>query len=180
MNRRLIILFCLLLAVVTLLVFWQIRNNEFINFDDDVYITENRYVKRGFTLEGIIWAFQFNGIGYWQPLTWLAHMLDCQIYGLDPSGHHLTNLILHIVNSIFLFLIFNKITGEIYKSAFLAALFALHPLNVDSVAWAAERKNVLSTFFWMMTLLSYTYYIKAPSSFKYILTFNLLRTHQSV
>jgi Flp pilus assembly protein TadD len=171
LNRRLAIFFCLLVAVVTLLVFWQIRNNEFINFDDDVYITDNRYVKRGFTLEGIIWAFQFNGIGYWQPLTWLSHMLDCQIYGLDPSGHHLTNLILHIVNSIFLFLIFNKITGEIYKSAFLAALFALHPLNVDSVAWAAERKNVLSTFFWMMTLLSYTYYIKAPSSFKYILTF---------
>ena len=155
-----VVLLSVLLCGLIIAVYWPLKNNDFINFDDNLYVTENETVKRGLTAEGIKWAFRFNDKGYWQPLTWLSHMLDCELYGLNPAGHHLTNLMIHLANSLLLFWLLNRTTGCVYKSACVAALFALHPINVESVAWLAERKNVLSTFFWLLTLFTYTYYIR--------------------
>ncbi len=163
---------CLFLAVLTLAVYWPLQNHDFINFDDDIYVTENKYIHKGITTKSVIWAFSFSGSEntYWQPVTWLSHALDCQLYGLEPGKHHLTSLMLHMANSILLFIIFKWMTGAFWRSGLLAALFALHPINVDSVAWVAERKNVLSTFFWMLTMLGYVYYTKKPALYKYLLT----------
>jgi tetratricopeptide (TPR) repeat protein len=163
---------CLFLVIVTLCVYLQVRNYEFV-FDDDLYIAENLHIRNGFTIEAIAWAFNFSDKydSYWHPITWLSHMLDYQLYGLNSGMHHRSNLIFHIANSFLLFLVFKRMTGALWKSAFVAALFALHPLNVESVAWAAERKNVLSTFFWMLTILSYSYYAKQPVFYRYLLTF---------
>jgi len=140
---------CLFLVLLTLAVYWQVRDHEFVSFDDRAYVTKNLYVKAGLTAKSIVWAFSFadKDGAYWQPLTWLSHMLDCHLYGLNSGMHHITSLILHIANSVLLFLIFRRMTGALWQSAFVAALFVLHPLNVDSVAWISERKNVLSTFF---------------------------------
>jgi tetratricopeptide (TPR) repeat protein len=160
---------CFILAAITLLAYWPVQNHEFINFDDDLYITGNHRVKAGLTLDGLIWAFDFNERSYWHPLAWLSHMLDVELFGLNPAGHHLTNLWIHLANSLLLFWIFYRTTGRLYRSAFIAALFAVHPLNVDSVAWVAERKNLLSTFFWMLSLLFYVRYVESPSINRYIL-----------
>jgi tetratricopeptide (TPR) repeat protein len=162
---------CLLLVFTTLVVFWQAVNYDFTNFDDDRYITANQHVKAGLTREGILWAFTVNPdhASFWMPLTWLSFMLDFELYGLNPGGYHLTNLLLHIINTLFLFLIFKRMTGEVWKSAFVAALFALHPLHVESVAWITERKDVLSTLFWMLTLLAYINYAAHPCLRNYIL-----------
>ena len=172
-NRRRDILVCLFLVIMTLAVYWQVGNHEFVNFDDSAYVTENYHVQRGLTLENINWAFSFadKEKTYWHPLTWLSHMLDCQLYGLSPGMHHLTNLVLHIVSTLLLFLVFYRMTGALWRSAFIAALFALHPLNVDSVAWVAERKNLLSTFFWMLTMLAYVRYTERPGLYRYLLVF---------
>ena len=163
-------LVCLFLVLTVLAVYWQVGSHEFVNFDDKDYITENQQVQAGLTLKSIAWAFTSTHAGNWHPLTWLSHMLDCQIYGLNPKGHHFTSVFFHILNSILLFLIFKKMTGVFWKSAFVAALFALHPLQVESVAWAAERKDVLSTFFWMLTMGAYILYVKNPGIKKYLLT----------
>ncbi len=168
-NRHRTLLVCLLLILATLLVYWQVTQHEFIRFDDDEYVTENQQVQAGLTSEGAIWSFSFRDGTYWHPLTWLSHMLDCQLYGLKPRGHHLTNLLFHLANSLLLFLILKRMTGAFWRSAFVAALFALHPLNVESVAWVAERKNVLSTFFWMLTLLTYVHYAECPTLYRYLL-----------
>ena len=170
-NIRLDILVCLFLVIATLAVYWQVQNFEFVNLDDHSYILRNQYVRPGLTFEGINWAFSFPGFDYWHPLTWLSHMLDCHLYGLRPGKHHQISLILHIVNSMLMFMVFKRMTGAVWKSAFVAAMFALHPLNVESVAWLAERKNVLSTFFWMLTMLTYIYYSKRPSFYRYLLIF---------
>ncbi|MDM8551657.1 tetratricopeptide repeat protein [Desulfobacterales bacterium HSG2] len=164
---------CLLLILSVLVVYWQVRHYEFISFDDNVYVAENRYVRAGLTSETISWAFSFENKkgAYWQPLTWLSHALDCHLYELNAGMHHWTSLIIHIANSILLFLVFRRMTGEVRKSAFVAALFALHPLNVDSVAWIAERKNVLSTFFWMLTMLAYVRYTEQPGFSRYMPVF---------
>jgi len=164
------ILICLFLVIATLAVYWQLRNYEFVGFDDDVFIIQNSKVQNGLTLESIRWAFSYDNMTYWHPLTWLSYMLDIQLYGMNPGGHHMTNVLLHIVNAILLFIIFNKMSGELWKSAAVAALFALHPLNVESVAWVVERKNVLSTLFWMLTLLTYNYYAERPKIYRYVLT----------
>jgi len=161
---------CLILVIVTLAVYWQVGNHEFVNYDDNEYVTENRHVQSGLTPDSIAWAFTSTHAANWHPLTWLSHMLDCQIYGLNPGGHHLTNVILHILNSILLFLIFRRMTGALWKSAFIAALFALHPLHVESVAWVAERKDVLSTFFWMLTMGAYVLYTERPGIKIYLIT----------
>jgi hypothetical protein len=145
------LLICLCLIVATLAVFWPVRNAEFIGLDDDEYVTENPQVKAGLTLENVIWAFTATNASNWHPLTWLSHMVDVEFYGLGPGGHHLTNLLFHLINTLLLFLVFNKMTGGLWKSGFVAALFALHPLHVESVAWVAERKDVLSTFLGMLT-----------------------------
>ena len=160
---------CLFLVVTTIAVYWQVGNHEFINLDDTQYITKNRYVQKGLDSESITWAFSITDISYWHPLTWLSLMLDHEFYGTNPRGYHLTNVALHTLNALLLFLILKWMTGSLWRSAFVAALFALHPLNVESVAWAVERKNVLSTFFWMLTLLAYSHYSLRPSLPRYLL-----------
>jgi tetratricopeptide (TPR) repeat protein len=162
-KKQLGALICLALAVITTVLYLSITHHDFVNFDDDDYITNNSHVQAGLTRAGVIWAFQTGTAANWHPLTWLSHMLDCQLYGLNPGGHHSTNLIFHVVNTLLLFLWLNQLTGALWRSAFVAALFAWHPLHVESVAWAAERKDVLSTFFWMLTMLAYTRYAQKRS-----------------
>jgi tetratricopeptide (TPR) repeat protein len=159
-KNQLAALICLALAVITTALYLPITHHDFVNFDDDDYITNNSHVQAGLTWTGLIWAFQTGAAANWHPLTWLSHMLDCQLYGLNPGGHHSTNLIFHVVNTLLLFLWLRQLTGALWRSAIVAALFAWHPLHVESVAWAAERKDVLSTFFWMLTLLAYTRYAR--------------------
>ena len=159
----------LFLIGATLAVFWPLKNHEFINLDDDEYVTENPHVQAGLTLKGLSWAFTTTQASNWHPLTWLSHMLDCQLYGLKPAGHHLTSLLFHIANTLLLFLVLRRMTGAIWGSSFVAALFALHPLHVESVAWVAERKDVLSTFFWMLTMWTYIRYAERPRLNRYLL-----------
>jgi protein O-mannosyl-transferase len=154
-ENQLFAIICLALGMMTLAVYWPLTSHPFINFDDDDYIVGNSHVTSGLAWENVIWAFQTGAAGNWHPLTWISHMMDCNLYGLNPGGHHLTNLLLHIANALLLFLLLKQMTGAMWRSAFVAALFAWHPLHVESVAWAAERKDVLSAFFWMLTLLAY-------------------------
>jgi tetratricopeptide (TPR) repeat protein len=146
---------CVVLAAITLLVYAPMLRHGFVNYDDPDYITGNAHVTGGLTWANIAWAFQSGHAANWHPLTWISHMMDCQLFGLNPAGHHLTNLLFHIANTLLLFLLLEKLTGAIWRSFFVAALFAWHPLHVESVAWASERKDVLSAFFWMLTLLAY-------------------------
>ena len=157
-KNQLTAFICLALALVTTALYWPMTHHDFVKFDDDDYITNNSHVQAGLTWAGVIWAFQTGAAANWHPLTWLSHMLDCQLYGLYPGGHHSTNLIFHIANTLLLFLWLRQLTGALWRSALVAALFAWHPLHVESVAWAAERKDVLSAFFWMLTLMAYTPY----------------------
>jgi tetratricopeptide (TPR) repeat protein len=159
----------LALALGTFVVFRPVHSFDFVNYDDNIYITENLHIKTGLTLSGIIRAFTSPHAGMWHPLTTLSHMLDCELFGLNPLGHHLTNLFFHIANTMLLFWVLKRMTGAIWPSAFVAAVFALHPLNVESVAWVSERKNVLSTFFWLLTMAAYTRYVKCPSVGRYLL-----------
>jgi len=155
--------------VATLAVYWQVVDYGFVNYDNNVYVTENPSVRRGFSWENVFWAFTEFHAGNWHPLTWLSHMLDCQLFGLKAGMHHLTNLFFHIANSILLFFVFRRMTGALWQSAFVAGLFALHPLHVESVAWVAERKDVLSTFFWMLTMWAYVRYTEQPGVNRYLL-----------
>jgi protein O-mannosyl-transferase len=152
----------IILIVTAFAVFRQVHQFDFTNFDDQVYVTENSHIQSGITLNGIRWAFSTTYAEFWHPLTWLSLMADYQIHGLNPGGYHLTNLILHILSTLLLFWLFHRMTGAVWKSAFVAAFFALHPLHVESVAWIAERKDVLSAFFWMLTLCLYVYYTEKP------------------
>ena len=167
---RLEILICLLLVLATSAVYWQVREFSFVNYDDDSYVTDNPHVREGLTFENLAWAFTTGHASNWLPMTWLSHMLDCQLYGLDPAGHHLTSVSLHILNSVLLFCAFRTMTGHLWQSGFAAALFALHPLHVESVAWVAERKDVLSTLFWMLTIWSHANYVASPGKRAYLLT----------
>jgi tetratricopeptide (TPR) repeat protein len=164
-----VIVLCLLLLVVTITAYGQVVTHDFVSLDDDIYLTENYHVRAGLTSAGIIWAFSFTDSPYWHPLTWLSHMLDCQLYGVSPGMHHLTNVVLHLANSLLLFLVLYQMTGALWKSFFVAALFALHPLNVESVAWVSERKNLLSTFLGMLTMVFYVHYSKKPGLARYFL-----------
>ncbi len=148
---------CVALAIITFVVFGQTVGHEFIDFDDGGDVYENPVVSRGLTLQGLAWAFSFHSAN-WFPLTWLSHMLDCQIYGLRAGGHHLTNVLLHTASVMALFLILRRMTGAIWRSALVAAVFAIHPLRVESVAWVAERKDVLSGLFFMLTMGAYVRY----------------------
>jgi tetratricopeptide (TPR) repeat protein len=152
------------LAFVVIVVYWRTLGNLFINFDDGAYIFNNDHVKAGLTLEGLRWAFTSSGGFYWQPLTWLSHMLDVEMFGLNPGGHHLVNILWHAASSALLVIVLWRMTGHLWRSAFAGALFALHPLRVESVAWAAERKDVLSTFFFLCTLWAYVWYTERPDS----------------
>jgi len=161
------------LTLLILLIYWDTQFFDFINYDDPTYITDNYYVKVGLTWQGLIWALQDIHTGYWHPVTWLSHMLDYQLFGARSGGHHWTSLLLHIVNTLLLFHVLAITTGERWKSAFAAALFAVHPLNVESVAWISERKNVLSAFFWLATTWAYVVYVKQPSFSRYLAVFFL-------
>jgi Tfp pilus assembly protein PilF len=168
-----VIVVCFFLLAVTLAAYGQVVKHDFVGLDDDIYVTENYHVRAGLTSAGIVWAFSFTDSPYWHPLTWLSHMLDCQLYGVRPSMHHLTNVVLHLANSLLLFLFLYKMTGALWRSCFVAALFALHPLNVESVAWVTERKNILSTFFWMLTVVFYVRYSKKPGLARYLLVVSI-------
>ena len=163
------LLICLALAFVTAAVFNQVRTHDFVNYDDPVYVTENPNIQAGITLEAVKWAFTTRHASMWHPLTWISHMLEWQLFGSNPAGHHVTNLVFHITNTLLLFLVLKKMTGAIWQSAFVAALFALHPLHVESVAWAAERKDVLSTLFWLLTMWAYARYVSRPGIWGYLL-----------
>jgi Flp pilus assembly protein TadD len=153
-----------LLLVATLVAYWPALNNDFINFDDREYVTENPHVIAGLTWSNVAWAFRAGYASNWHPLTWLSHQLDVQLFGLNPRWHHFTSLLLHLANSLLLLSLLRRMTGALWRSAFVAALFALHPLHVESVAWVAERKDVLSTFFFMLTLIAYAKYAEVQSS----------------
>jgi len=172
-GTRAKIVICIFLMVATFCIYSQVQDHKFINFDDDRYITDNLNVKAGLTKESVMWAFTTSYFFNWHPMTWLSYMLDYQLYGLHPKGHHLTNLFFHIANSLLLFLVLFRITGAIWHSAFVAAIFAFHPLNVESVAWVSERKNVLSTLFWLMTMWAYIHYAAKPTIKSYGLVFLL-------
>ena len=149
-----------LLCLLTLLAYGPVTRCGFVDFDDANYVSQNPKVQAGLTLKGVVWAFSTGHATNWHPLTWLSHMVDAQLYGLQPAGHHLSSLFLHLANTLLLFLLLNRMTGALWRSALVAALFALHPTHVESVAWIAERKDVLSTLFFMLTLLAYMKYVK--------------------
>ena len=157
------------LAISTLALYAQVVSHQFINFDDDLYIWNNPTVSSGVTLKGIAWAFTSFDSGIWHPLTWLSHMIDTQIFGLNAGAHLFMNALIHVANSLLLFVFLRRATGARWESAIVAALFALHPLHVESVAWASERKDTLSTFFGIVCLLAYTRYVEQPSWKRYLL-----------
>ncbi len=170
-RKKQILAIYLSLTVITLIAFWQVSRCDFINFDDPVYVTENVHVQNGITAGALSWAFTTGHAANWHPLTWISHMLDVRLFGLNPHGHHLISLLLHIANTLLLFFVLHRMTKATWKSAFVAALFAVHPLHVESVAWVAERKDVLSTFFWMLTMCAYVYYAEQPRVKSYLAVF---------
>lgn len=166
-QRELII--ALALIVLMLVVYWQVRQFDFITLDDEPYVTANRHVQSGISVDGLLWAFSATDAEFWHPLTWLSLMLNSQWFGLKAGGYHLTNVMLHMASALMLFWLMNRMTGALWKSAFVAAFFALHPLRLESVVWIAKRKDVLSVFFWMLTLCLYVYYTKNPGWKRYLL-----------
>jgi len=170
-NTKTEFLICLFLVAVTFTVYFQVGTHEFVVYDDRIYVSENQYVQEGFSTESVQWAFSLKNKDktYWHPLTWLSHMLDVQIFGLKSGGHLITNVILHALNVLLLFSLLKRSTGCIWRSAFVAALFALHPMNVESVAWVAARKNVLSTTFLLLTLVAYIRYAESPGFCRYLI-----------
>lgn len=165
------VLVCFFILISVLIVYWEVQYFDFINYDDDLYITENINVSSGLSRKNIKWAFTNVYYMCWHPLTWLSHIVDCQFFGLKSEFHHIVNLFLHIINSILLFVVIRYMTGTLWRSAFVALLFALHPINVDSVAWVAQRKNLLCTFFWFLTLLAYASFTKRTTFWRYLTTF---------
>jgi len=161
---------CVALAFVVAAVYCQVYKFDFLSFDDPDYAFENPNVQSGITIEAIKWAFTTGYSTNWHPLTWISHMLDWQLFGNNAGAHHLVNLIFHIANTLLLFIVLKQMTDALWQSAFVAALFALHPLHVESVAWVAERKDVLSTFFWILTMWAYLRYVKRPKILRYLLT----------
>jgi protein O-mannosyl-transferase len=193
-DRGLVVGVCLFLAVAVFLIYGQTLRHEFVAFDDSDYVFGNPHVSKGLSIEGILWAFSHSYSANWHPLTWISHMLDCQVYGLNAGGHHLTNVLLHAATAILLFLVLRRMVGlrseasavaeamadksatqagALWPSAFVAAVFAVHPLHVESVAWVAERKDVLSGFFFVLTLWTYASYVTykaAPARRFYVLS----------
>jgi len=167
-DHRITIAVCIFLTAIIWIVFGQTLGHDFVNFDDDRYVYENPEVSRGLTLGGFKWVLTHSHASLWHPLTTLSHMADCQIYGLKAGGHHFTNVALHNIGAVLLFLVFRAMTGCIWRSAFVAAIFAVHPMRVESVAWIAERKDVLSGVFFMLTLGAYLRYVGAPNISRYV------------
>ncbi len=168
-RAGIIFLLCVALAIVTLAVYWQTGSHEFINFDDNDYVTENLRVANGVTVENLIWAFTTFDAGNWHPITWLSHISDVQLFGMNPRCHHLTSVAIHTATSLLLFSLLFRLTAKLWQSLFVASLFALHPLHVESVAWVAERKDVLCAFFWFLTLLVYGEYAAKRKTSLYLL-----------
>src|SRR5436190_2850913 len=167
-SRSLTIIIYLFLAAISVTVFGQTIRYDFVNFDDDLYVYDTPGVSKGLTINGILAAFTHPHAHNWHPLTWISHMLDCQLFGLNAGGHHFTNVLLHTIAVILLFLVLQQMTGALWRSAFVAALFAIHPLRVETVAWIAERKDVLSGVFFMLTLGGYVRYVRKPSGSRYM------------
>ena len=165
-DKKFFIFACLTLALGTLALYRPVTRFPFINFDDPEYISENPVTQAGLTWHGLVWAFNGIHVGNWHPVSWLSHMIDCQIFGVNAGGHHLMNVLFHIANTLLLFAFLRSATGFEWRSAFVAALFAWHPLHVESVTWVAERKDVLSTFFWLLTLLAYASYAKGSDELR--------------
>ena len=166
-NQNRLIISISVIAII-LASYWQVQNYGFISYDDQLYIVDNYRIHSGFTFKSIVDALTNVHTGHWHPLTIMSHMLDWNLFGDNAGGHHWTSVIIHILNAVLLFLFFQYLTGAIWKSAFIAALFAIHPINVESVAWIAERKNVLSTFFWILTMFLYVWYVRSPSWKRYL------------
>jgi tetratricopeptide (TPR) repeat protein len=165
--------FCLLLVTITITLYWQVYDYKFVDLDDSVYVFDNPFISKGFTLENIKAVFKTTYFANWHPLTWISLILDYKLFGIKASGYHLTNVFIHLVNIILLFLLLKWITKETAKSALVALLFAVHPLNVESVAWISERKNVLSALFWISATGAYSYYVKSPTFCRYCLMISL-------
>ena len=166
-NRTLV--FLAILAALTVLSYAHVFTNPFVAFDDGLYVTDNPRAQQGLTLDNVAWAFTTNSAANWHPLTWISHMIDVNFFGLNPRGHHLVNLFWHVVNSALVFLFLKRATGSFWRSAFISAVFALHPIHVESVAWISERKDLLSGFFAILALIAYTRYLRAPSLPRYLL-----------
>jgi tetratricopeptide (TPR) repeat protein len=162
------VLICIILMSVTFAVYWPVRNYEFVKYDDDGYVTNNRHIRSGLTWYGVEWAFTSGYMSNWHPVAWLSHMLDLQFFGLASGRHHLVNLLIHTINTLLLFIVLERATGALWASAFVAAFFGLHPLHVESVAWVSERKDVLSAFFWLLTMWAYVRYAERPGILRYL------------
>ncbi len=168
-NRYLILSLVLCLITVIMCAYWPLRDNDLVSYDDEKYLTENVYVKNGLTMDGIKWAFVAFYHSNWIPLTWISYMIDTELYdGVNPRGVHMTNLLLHVLSTVLLFYLLTYMTKSPKAAGMVSALFAIHPLNVESVAWAAERKSVLSMLFWFLTMLAYCYYVARPSIRRYL------------
>src|SRR5437667_5116960 len=168
-QTAVIVAICAVLVGITWLVFAQTIRHQFVTYDDPQYVYANPDVSAGVSLGRISWAFTHTIAGNWHPLTTISHMVNCQLYGMKPAGHHFTNVLFHTIAVVLLFLLLQQMTGSLWRSTFVAALFAIHPLHVESVAWISERKDVLSAVFFMLTLAAYARYVRTPSVTSYLL-----------
>lgn len=159
---------CVILAAITFAVYSQVIGFDFINLDDPAYVMDNAIIGQGITIEGLRWAFTSFHSANWHPLTWISHMLDVELFGMKPGMHHITNVLFHVINTVLLFMVLHRMTGAIWKSTAVAALFALHPLHVESVAWISERKDMLSTLFWILTMAAYFGYVRRRTVARYL------------
>ncbi len=169
--KKIVMTFCVILASVTFLVYWPVLQAEFVNYDDIEYVVENRHLQEGPLLKKMGWALSSFYASNWHPLTWWSHLLDIQLFAFSPSGHHAVNILLHIMNACLLFYIFYRMSGNIAAGALVALLFTIHPINVESVAWISERKNVLSTLFWIVAMIFYFFYTQKPMIGRYLAVF---------
>jgi len=172
-QRMWVVVVCAVLAIATFTVYGQIARHDFIVFDDNEYIYENPHITTGLTPANIQWAFTAYYSNNWHPVTWISHMLDCQLFGLQPGAHHLMGAFLHVLNALLVFLLLRRMTGALWRSAFVAAAFALDPMHVESVAWGSERKDVLSTLFGLGTIWAYVSYAQRPALPRYVVVIGL-------
>ena len=161
------VLVCAALVLAVLAVYGRVAGHAFVDLDDGEYVYDNVWVQQGLTRPGVAWAFALSSYANWHPVTWLSHMADVQMFGVDAGRHHLTSVALHAANAVLLFLVLDALTGAAWRSALVAALFAMHPLHLESVAWVSERKDVLSTFFWLLTLAAYSAYVRRGGAARY-------------
>ena len=166
-QRAIVAFICIFLAAATLYTYWDVQSFEFVLYDDPLYILNNSVVKDGLTAQGLAWAFNSFSAANWHPLTWISHMADVEVFRFNPAGHHWTGVVIHAANGVLLFLVLRAMTQCTWPSALVSALFALHPLHVESVAWISERKDVLSTFFWFAAMGAYLGYTRKPDLGRY-------------